>query len=77
MESIDETPPIASTSKLELSPLTQADVPGEGEDSAAQDLESRRQTQLRKQIRFTRASIIIPPENFAIVEDGLYRSVST
>lgn len=41
---------------------------------AAQDLHARRQSQLRKQNRFTQASVIIPPENFAYVEDGLYRS---
>lgn len=43
---------------------------------AAQSLETRRQTQLMKQNKFTKASVIIPPENFAIVEEGLYRSVS-
>jgi hypothetical protein len=46
------------------------------QDADAQDLDSRRQTQLRKQNRFTKASVLIPPENFGIVEDGLYRSVS-
>lgn len=45
-------------------------------EEAAQILESRRQSQLRKQNKFTKASVLIPPENFAIVEDGLYRSVS-
>ena len=44
-------------------------------ETAAQDLHARRQSQLRKQNRFTQASVIIPPENFAYVEDGLYRSV--
>jgi hypothetical protein len=44
-------------------------------ESAARDLHARRQSQLRKQNRFTQASVIIPPENFAYVEDGLYRSV--
>lgn len=48
----------------------------EQQDEAAQDLDERRQSQLRKQNRFTKASVLIPPENFAIVEDGLYRSVS-
>lgn len=43
---------------------------------AAQSLESRRQDQLRKQNRFTKASVLIPMENFGIVEDSLYRSVS-
>jgi hypothetical protein len=46
----------------------------EAEDAA--QLESRRQSQLRNQHRFTRTEVIIPPENFAYVEDGLYRSVS-
>lgn len=44
-------------------------------EAQAHDLENRRQSQLRKQSRFTKASVIIPPENFAIVEDSLYRSV--
>lgn len=47
----------------------------EQQDAAAQDLDERRQSQLRKQNRFTKTSVLIPPENFAIVEDGLYRSV--
>lgn len=46
----------------------------EAEDAA--QLEDRRQSQLRDQHRFTRAELMIPPENFAYVEDGLYRSVS-
>lgn len=49
----------------------------EQQDAAAQDLNERRQSQLRKQNKFTKTSVLIPPENFAIVEDGLYRSVST
>lgn len=51
-------------------------TPEEQQDAAAQDLDERRQSQLRKQNRFTKTSVLIPPENFAIVEDGLYRSVS-
>ena len=46
----------------------------EAEDAA--QLEDRRQSQLRDQHRFTRAELMIPPENFAFVEYGLYRSVS-
>lgn len=49
----------------------------EQQDAAAQDLNERRQSQLRKQNRFTKTSVLIPPENFAIVEEGLYRSVSS
>lgn len=48
----------------------------EQQDAAAQDLNERRQSQLKKQNKFTKTSVLIPPENFAIVEDGLYRSVS-
>lgn len=49
-------------------------TPEEQQDEAAQVLDERRQSQLRKQNRFTKTSVLIPPENFAIVEDGLYRS---
>lgn len=45
------------------------------EQKEVEETLSRRQEQLQKQSRFTKASVIIPPENFAIVEDGLYRSV--
>lgn len=51
---------------VEKGPVTEA------EDAA--QLENRRQSQLRHQSRFTRAEVLIPPENFAYVEDGLYRS---
>lgn len=52
--------------QVENGPVTEA------EDAA--QLENRRQLQLRHQSRFTRAEVLIPPENFAYVEDGLYRS---
>lgn len=51
-------------------------TPEEQQDAAAQALNERRQSQLRKQNKFTKTSVLIPPENFGIVEDGLYRSVS-
>lgn len=73
----DKAHPSASSSKLqEMQPLLPLKTVINDENSLAQELDAPQETQCRGQMHYVRAGVIIPPENFAIVEDGLYRSVS-